>query len=165
MTPDLRTSARVISATSTSQTIAIERSSVSWKAIFAGTFAALLTYLIFMSLGVAIGSSALEDIIRGQDGAAGLGWESLIAYVTGVVEKALYRFSERITRVEVHLNDENSHKNGQDDKRCMMEARLEGRQPTAVTDQAASMHQAINGAAEKLCRAIESTLGRMRDAS
>lgn len=44
-----------------------------------------------------------------------------------------------------------------------MEARLEGRQPIAVTHEAATGHQAIDGAADKLERFIESTLGRLRD--
>jgi hypothetical protein len=44
-----------------------------------------------------------------------------------------------------------------------MEARLEGRQPIAVTHQAATMDQAVNGAAEKLTSAIEGIIGRQRD--
>ncbi len=91
------------------------------------------------------------------------GREELASHVKGVVEGALSRFSDRITRVEVHLSDQNSDKSGQDDKRCMMEARLEGRQPTAVTHQAASLGDAVDGAAEKLKRSLESTLGRLND--
>ena len=92
------------------------------------------------------------------------GHEALAAEVSGVVESALSRFSDVITRVEVHLSDENSDKNGgNDDIRCMMEARLEGRQPAAVTHQAATLHEAVDGAAEKLAASLESTLGRLRD--
>jgi ribosome-associated translation inhibitor RaiA len=65
--------------------------------------------------------------------------------------------------VEVHLSDENSHKSGQMDKRCVMEARLEGRQPSAATHQAATLDLAIDGAADKLARMIESTLGRLHE--
>jgi ribosome-associated translation inhibitor RaiA len=92
------------------------------------------------------------------------GHKALAAQVSGVVESALRRFSDRITRVEVHLSDENSDKKvGHDAMRCMMEARLEGRQPIAVTYQAASLDEAVDGAADKLTRMIESTLGRLRD--
>jgi len=92
------------------------------------------------------------------------GHKALAAQVSGVVESALSRFSDRITRVEVHLSDENSDKKvGHDAMRCMMEARLEGRQPIAVTYQAASLDEAVDGAADKLTRMIESTLGRLRD--
>jgi hypothetical protein len=91
------------------------------------------------------------------------GRERLAAWATGVVEQALSRVSDRITRVEVHLSDENADRSGRQDKQCMMEARLEGRQPVAVTHQAASMDQAVNGAAEKLIGAIDSIIGRRRD--
>ena len=92
------------------------------------------------------------------------GHEALTTQVSGVVESALSRFSDSITRVEVHLSDENSDKKGgKDDMRCVMEARLEGRQPVAVTNQAATVDQAVDGAAEKLTRMLESTLGQLRD--
>ena len=87
------------------------------------------------------------------------GHEALAAQVRGVVESALSHLSDHITRVEVHLSDESSHKSTQNDKRCMMEARLEGRQPIAVTDEEDTVVQAVDGAAGKLARLIESTLG------
>ena len=90
------------------------------------------------------------------------GHAALATQVSDVVERALSRVSDHITRVEVHLNDENSDKQGENDKRCMMEARLEGRQPVAVTHHAATLDQAVDGAADKLSRLIESTLGRGR---
>lgn len=54
------------------------------------------------------------------------GHEKRLAHFQTVVEGALSRFSKRITRVEVHITDENAHKDGHDDTRCVMEARLEG---------------------------------------
>lgn len=89
------------------------------------------------------------------------GHESPAASVHAIVENALKRFSAHITRVEVHLGDENGEKRGRDDKRCMMEARLEGHQPVAVTNHAATLGQAIDGAAEKMVRRLEHTLGRL----
>ena len=92
------------------------------------------------------------------------GHEALAAQVSGVVESALSRISDHITRVEVHLSDENSDKKGgNDNMRCVIEARLEGRQPIAVTHQAATVDQAVDGAAGKLSRLVESTLGRLHD--
>ena len=91
------------------------------------------------------------------------GHEALATQVRGVVERALRHISDHITRVEVHLSDDRSHKSCQNDKRCMMEARLEGLQPIAVTHQAATVDQAVDGAADKLARLIESTLGRLRE--
>ncbi len=89
--------------------------------------------------------------------------EDMDAMISATVESALERFSDHITRVEVHLSDQNSDKKGGNDTRCMMEARLEGHQPLAVTHQAASLDQAVDGAADKLARLLESTTGRLRD--
>jgi ribosome-associated translation inhibitor RaiA len=92
------------------------------------------------------------------------GHEALAAQVSGAVQSALSRINENISRVEVHLSDENSDKKaGNDDMRCVMEARVEGRQPMAVTHRAATLDQAVDGAAEKLTRLIKSTLGRTRE--
>ncbi len=91
------------------------------------------------------------------------GREALAARFGGVIERALDRFSDRITRVEAHLSDESGQKHGVDDKRCMIEARLEGRQPLVVTYHAAALDQAVDGAASKMSRLIESTLGRLHD--
>src|SRR5688572_30701443 len=68
-----------------------------------------------------------------------VGTEELSAQVETVVRGALSHLQDRITRVEVHLNDENSHKLGENDKRCMMEARVGGLKPIAVTAQAATL--------------------------
>jgi sigma 54 modulation/S30EA-like ribosomal protein len=88
------------------------------------------------------------------------GGEALTVRTKSVVESALSRFRERITSVEVRLSDVNGGKSGQDDKRCMMEARLEGRHATVVTHQAATPDQAVDGAIHTLKRSIESALGR-----
>jgi ribosome-associated translation inhibitor RaiA len=75
---------------------------------------------------------------------------------------ALDRFSEKITRVEVHLSDENSDKkSGVDDMRCLLEARLAGLQPIVVSHEAATLQEAVDGAAEKLKRSLDSSLGRL----
>ncbi len=91
------------------------------------------------------------------------GTEGLAAKVAATIEQALERFSEHVTRVEVHLSDENGDKSGQQDQRCMLEARLEGRQPVAVTDHAATLEQAVHGAAQKLVHLLDTTLGRLHD--
>jgi ribosome-associated translation inhibitor RaiA len=91
------------------------------------------------------------------------GSESFDDYAKRAVESGLSHFSDRITRVEVHLADENGHKHGPDDKRCSMEARAEGRKPTGVTHHAPTFEQAVDGAAHKLKHALESTFKRLRD--
>ena len=91
------------------------------------------------------------------------GHAPLIAHVTNVFERALHRFSEYVTRAEIHLSDEKGQKNGASEQRCLAEVRLQGRPPLAVKHDAASLHQAIEGAAQKLVRAIDDDLGRQRD--
>jgi len=92
------------------------------------------------------------------------GHEALAARVSATVEHVLKRFEEHVTRVEVHLSDQNGDKGGQQDKRCVMEARLEGRAPVAATDEAATTDQAVRGAADKLSRLIDTQLGRLASA-
>jgi ribosome-associated translation inhibitor RaiA len=91
------------------------------------------------------------------------GREALVEQAEATVTSALGHLAEQITRVEVHLSDENGEKTGVRDKRCMMEARLEGHQPIAVTDEADSLDEAIAGAADKLKRSLDHTLGRVHD--
>lgn len=91
------------------------------------------------------------------------GSEALTNHIKGLVKNALVHFGDQITRVEVHLSDANAGKTGQDDKHCMIEARLEGRQPTAVKHAAATLDQAAKGAANKLKKSLESALGKLSD--
>lgn len=92
------------------------------------------------------------------------GHEELAERVRAIVEETLQRLGQHITRVEVHLSDQDGAaregRSEQPDKRCLMEARLEGRQPVAVSEQAGTVHQAVQGAADKLVRLIDSALGR-----
>ena len=89
------------------------------------------------------------------------GGERLTLWVKTAVEAKLGRFADHITRVEAHLSDENSHKSGGTDKKCVLEARPAGLQPLAVTHLAATLEQAISGAAEKLERLLDSTFGQL----
>jgi ribosomal subunit interface protein len=89
--------------------------------------------------------------------------ETQAAHFTDVVKHALSRFSQQITRVEIHLSDENSNKNENHDKRCMIEARLEGKQPISVSHHGETLHKAVEGAADKLARKLDSTIERMHD--
>jgi ribosome-associated translation inhibitor RaiA len=87
--------------------------------------------------------------------------ESYSAKIHGLLSEELSRYSENITRLEVHLSDENGNKDGINDMRCMIEARLEGRQPIAVKEAANTVDQAINGAIEKLKSVLTSLLGKL----
>lgn len=88
------------------------------------------------------------------------GHEALATWATSEVKSGLSHHTDHITRVEVHLSEEIGRKGSVSDKRCVMEARLQGRPPMAVTQHSDNLHQAVTGAADKLNRMIESALGR-----
>jgi len=77
------------------------------------------------------------------------------------IENELSRYSHLITRIEVHLSDEDGNKNGLNAMRCLIEARLEGRQPIVVNDQADTHDQAIAGAIDKLATSLDTILGKL----
>jgi ribosomal subunit interface protein len=89
------------------------------------------------------------------------GREALVDHVEAEIDATLGRFGDRITRVEVHLSDNNAGKAG--GKKCLMEARLAGRQPVVVSDEHPILHEAISGAAKKLQSLLETMLGRLKD--
>ncbi|MEP7241413.1 MAG: HPF/RaiA family ribosome-associated protein [Devosia sp.] len=91
------------------------------------------------------------------------GSEAMIARFSAVLDTSLDRFSDRVTHLEVYLRDENGTKGGPEDKHCTIEARLEGLQPMTVTDHAATLERAVDGASHKIANLIEHTLGRLHD--
>ena len=87
--------------------------------------------------------------------------ETLDRWADEYLNEVLARFRQEITRVEVQLSDENGTRKSATHKRCMMEARLNGHEPLAVNHYAQSQDQAFRGAAEKLIRLLEHTLGKL----
>lgn len=86
----------------------------------------------------------------------------LLKQVSEEVAALLVRFADQLTRVEVHLGDVNADKGGSTDRRCVMEARLAGQAPLAVTHHAATLDQAYRGAARQLQRLLDTRLTRTR---
>ncbi len=83
-------------------------------------------------------------------------------WVRSTLQNSLERYEEDLTRIEVHLRDENGAKPGPHDKRCQMEARPKGHQPISVTHTATSLDLAVDGAASKLNHALEHFYGKLR---
>lgn len=89
------------------------------------------------------------------------GRHEMAEHLEAVVRDALARFGEHVMRVEAHLSDANSHAKASPEQiHCMLEARLVGLPPVVVKDHAGTAHQAINGAAGKLQRAVATSLGK-----
>ena len=90
------------------------------------------------------------------------GSNELTQYGEAIIRDVLGRFSGRITRVEIHLSDENSdNKSGIDDKRCLLEVRLANHQPIVSTHEGDTIEQAIEGALRTMVQTLDSTIGRL----
>jgi len=88
--------------------------------------------------------------------------QDLISSVGKRVGDKIKRFEEHLTRVEIHLRDENAHKAGGNDKRCLIEARPKGRDPISVSHNADHLEQAIEGAISKLIAVLERDISKTR---
>jgi len=89
------------------------------------------------------------------------GDDRLRAVSEEVVLGELGHLADRLTRIEVHLADENAQKGGADDIRCTLEARPEGRQPHTVVHHAPDITAALRGGARKLHALLDSEFGRL----
>ena len=90
------------------------------------------------------------------------GEENQAQYFTSLITEKLDRFQSHITRIEAHLSDENGKKEGQKDIQCLLEVRLDNRDPIAVTCQADTAKNAVSGAIDKLKAALETILGKLQ---
>lgn len=90
------------------------------------------------------------------------GHERMQVYFSEVIAESFKRFEDKITRVEVHVGDENNDKFGVDDKRCMIEVRLSGKNPLAVTHHADTIEKAISGATDKMKKVLTTTFEKLK---
>ncbi|WP_071871890.1 HPF/RaiA family ribosome-associated protein [Atopomonas hussainii] len=86
----------------------------------------------------------------------------LADWVSATVTDKFDRYGDDLTRVVVHLADDNAHKSGATDKRCHIEARPKGQAPLSVTHKAESLEFALDGALEKLSHALDHHMGKLR---
>jgi ribosome-associated translation inhibitor RaiA len=89
--------------------------------------------------------------------------EEFKAPLIDILTDKLNRLSQHIARLEVHLADENGNKEGMNDKRCLLEAHVEGMPHIVVKNHANTYEQAVDGAAEKLIGSLNSMLGKLED--
>ena len=71
------------------------------------------------------------------------------------VERSLEHIADRVTRVEIHLRDDKQKRQGQDDKRCTIEARPAGGQPIVAEAKAGDIYEAVSDAAGRVGRAVQ----------
>lgn len=87
--------------------------------------------------------------------------EKLEAFVSEKIKRALKRFTGKITRIEVHLSDQNASKAGSDDMQCRIEARIKDLQPITVTAKSNTKEKAFSDAMNKIKAALDTTVGKM----
>ena len=91
------------------------------------------------------------------------GRERMEIYFASAIETKLKRFDNHVTSLEVFIGDENSDKFGTDDKKCTIEARIVGKPPVAVKNNADTIEKAINGAVDKMKKVLDTTFDKMRN--
>lgn len=91
------------------------------------------------------------------------GTEDLTTYIKELINDKLKRFDSHLTRIEVHLSDENAGKGGSDDKKCSVEARLEGHDPIFASSTSNEMHIAISEAVQKIKGSIDRVLDKEKN--
>ena len=92
------------------------------------------------------------------------GGESLAQWVQEEINTKLSRLKEYVVRVEVFLTGVDALKgSGGPGKRCVLETRATGRPPIAVNAEAEKVKDAFSAAIEKLLRAVETDLGKVKD--
>lgn len=84
-------------------------------------------------------------------------------FFSDLISKKLDRYDEHVTRVEVHISDENGKKEGLSDIKCVLESRFEGRQPITVSAQEATIEKAVSAAIDKAKAALDSFLGKLQN--
>jgi hypothetical protein len=89
------------------------------------------------------------------------GDQGLIGYVEQEVSSGLAGFSERITSVQVHLSEESGARKGPHELRCLMEVRLAGHAPVAVTRHGNSKDIVVHGAVADMRKVLERLHGRL----
>jgi ribosomal subunit interface protein len=82
------------------------------------------------------------------------------AWVHRKLAGAFRRYGSKMTAIEVHFENVNGPKHGSNDARCLMEARVNGRAPIAVTARAGDLYAAIDAAARRLNAALGRTIER-----
>ena len=84
-----------------------------------------------------------------------MGTENVAERIEAAVREKLARFESKLTRIEIHVRDENGAKHGADDKACTIEARISGGKPIGVTGKS----DTVDGAARKAAISAASSPG------
>lgn len=90
-----------------------------------------------------------------------MGTENVAERIEAQLRERLARFEDRLSRLEVHVRDENGPKGGGDDKTCVIEARIKGEKPISVSGKAGDVDAAARTAANTLVQRLERHFGKV----
>ena len=91
------------------------------------------------------------------------GTEMLETFVSEKIRSGLKHFVDKITRIEVHLSDQNADKGGIEDIQCKIEARVEDLQAVMVVSKSSSIEKALNDAVDKMKATLGTIVGKMKN--
>lgn len=91
------------------------------------------------------------------------GSEKLNQFVAEKMKQSLKHYADHISRIEVHLSDQNADKGGLDDIQCKIEARIEKMQPVIVISKNATKEKALDEAISKMKATLQTTIGKMKN--
>ena len=89
-----------------------------------------------------------------------MGTANVAERIEAQVRDKLARFEDRLTRIEIHVRDENGAKHGADDKACTIEARPRGTRAIGVTEHASKVDAAARKAAATLAQRLDRHFGK-----
>lgn len=84
-------------------------------------------------------------------------------YFEGELEKKLKRFEAYITRYEVFFSDESSNKDTINDHKCVIEARVKGKNPERVSANGDTTKKAFDSAVDKIRAVLDKVVALQRN--
>lgn len=91
------------------------------------------------------------------------GGNKFTAPLATILLERFEKYSHKIKKMEVHLSDENGNKKGVDDKRCLLEAHIDGMEPVVCTNHAGTFEESLSGAIHNLKASLDKKLGRAEE--
>lgn len=79
------------------------------------------------------------------------------------LNETLKRFKSEITRVDVHMSEENAKGINPAHVRCLLQAALAKHEAVVASENAATVDEAFRGATQKLKHALDHVLGKLQD--
>lgn len=83
-------------------------------------------------------------------------------YFRAELQDSLKRFEDYVTRFEVYFSDETSNKDTPGDQKCVIEARIKGRNSEIVTSHASAQKAAFDASIDKIRTVLDRVIEQQR---